>query len=269
MGRIITIASQKGGVGKTTTALNLGYSLSRFGSRVLLLDCDPQGGLTLATNLKKRTELGLIDLLAEGKGLAEAVMTTRDPNLSVAGIGKLAPEDVFKLDEYARDGRLTAGIREIAAGFDYVLLDAPAGVGSLVTSLLFASDGVIAVVLSRALAIKSLPLLLNLVRWVRDRRNSELAVEGVLMTMFDSGNQTEEELHREFRDSLPGELFFRTAIPCRPCFEQASVRSLPVAMLQEGQEAAKSYLEVALELKEREYQRLKMEVGDELAAGLF
>ncbi|GFO54349.1 sporulation initiation inhibitor Soj [Geomonas sp. Red276] len=268
MGRVITIASQKGGVGKTTTVLNLGYSLSRFGNRVLLLDCDPQGGLTLATNLKKRTDLGLINQLMGGKGLSDIVMHTKDPNLAVAGIGRLDPEDVFMLDEFAKDGRLTAGVREIAAGFDYLLIDAPAGVGGLVTSLLLASDAVIPVVLCRALAIKSLPLLLNLVRWVRDHHNPGLSIEGVLMTMFDQNNETERELGSEFRASLPPELFFRNTIPYLATFEKASVRSLPVALLAEGQQGAKCYMDLALELKEREIAR-QTGVSDELVAGLF
>lgn len=269
MGRVITIASQKGGVGKTTTTLNLGYSLSRFGNRVLLLDCDPQGGLTLATNLKKRTELGLINQLMGGKSPSEIIMHTKDGHLAVAGIGRLDPEDVFMLDEFAKDGRLSAGVRKLAEGFDYVLVDAPAGVGGLVTSLLFASDAVIVVALCRALSIKSLPLLLNLVRWVREHRNPGLAIEGVLLTMFDSANETERELSGEIRATLPEELFFRTAIPYLPCFEKASLRSIPIGMLQEGEEAARRYQDLAWELKERELNRQQGGGSDELVTGLF
>lgn len=269
MGKIITIASQKGGVGKTTTTLNLGYSLSRFGNKVLLLDSDPQGGMTLATNLKKRTELGLFNMLVEGKQPSEIIMRVRDSSLAVAGIGRLEPEDVFMLDEFAKNGRLSAGIKTLAEGFDYLLIDAPAGVGGLVTALMTASDSVIPVVLCRALAIKSLPLLLNLVSWVREHKNPGLVLDGVLMTMLDEKSEVEGELLREFRASLPEETFFRTTIPFQGVFEKASIRSVPVGMLNEGQAAAKQYMELAWEIKERELRNRDTGGSDELVAGLF
>lgn len=269
MGRIITIASQKGGVGKTTTTLNLGYSLSRFGNRVLLLDSDPQGGMTLATNLKKRTDLGLINMLVEGRQPSDIIMQTRDSSLAVAGIGRLDPEDVFMLDEFAKNGRLSAGVKKLAEGFDYLLIDAPAGVGGMVTSLLVASDSVIPVVLCRALAIKSLPLLLNLVNWVREHKNRDLVLEGVLMTMFDEGSEVERELFKEVRASLPEEILFRTTISFQGVYEKASVRSVPVGMLKEGQDGAKQYMNLAWEIKERELCNRETGGGDELVTGLF
>jgi chromosome partitioning protein len=269
MGRIITIASQKGGVGKTTTALNLGYSLSRIGNRVLVLDGDPQGGITLATNLKKRTERGLINLLLEGCPREEIVMQTRDSTLSVAGIGRLEPEDVFMLEEFARNGQLGHAVKTLAEGFDYLIIDAPAGIGGGVTSFLCASDSVIPVVLSRALSIKSLPLLLNLVRWVRDHKNPKLNLSGVLLTMVDERSEVESELTRELRASLPEELFFRSAIPYQAIFETASVKAVPVGLLTDGQPAARHYLELAWEVKERELLMQNSGGEDEHVAGLF
>lgn len=269
MGKIITIASQKGGVGKTTTALNLGYSLSRFGNRVLILDSDPQGGITLATNLKKRTELGLINMLIEGIQPADIVMHVRNNSLAVAGIGRLEPEDVFMLDEFAKNGKLTSAIKSLADGFDYLIIDAPAGVGGLVSSLLVASDSVIPVVLCRALAIKSLPLLLNLVNWIREHLNPDLVLEGVLMTMLDERSEVENKLSQEFRASLPDEIFFRTTIPFQDVFEKASIRSVPVGMLNEGQIAAKQYMDLAWEIKERDLRNRNTGGSDELVAGLF
>jgi chromosome partitioning protein len=269
MGKVITIASQKGGVGKTTTALNLGYSLSRLGHRVLLLDADPQGGMTLATNLKRRTDRGLINMLMEEGLPGEIVMQTRDGVLSVAGIGRLEPEDVFMLDEFARNGKLTLAVKSLANGFDYLIVDAPGGVGGCVGSLLAASDGVIAVVLSRALSIKSLPLLLNLIRWVREHRQPALALEGVLLTMVDDRSEIEAELCRELRASLPEQLFFRSTIPYLGVFEKASVRSLPVGMLADGERAGRHYLELAWEIRERELRDKVAGGEDEHAAGLF
>lgn len=269
MARIITIASQKGGVGKTTTALNLGFSLSRFGSRVLLIDGDPQGGMSIATNVRKRTDKGLIDIVRDGLPPQEIVMTTRDPLLAVAGIGQPTPPEIFMLEESAHHGVLQQAVRSVAAPFDYVIIDAPAGIGSLVNSWLCASDGVILVVMARLLSLKTLPSFLSLTQWVRERHNPALRLDGVLMTMINREHACESELLEEFRTSIPEEVAFRTMIPADEMFERASIKSLPVALLPGGQQAAKCYLDLAVELKEREllYQRGGM--ADEPVAGLF
>ena len=269
MGKIISIASQKGGVGKTTTALNLGFSLSRFGSRVLLVDGDPQGGMTIASNVKRRTSLGIIDLLKGEHGLSDIVMRSRDRTLSVAGIGRLEPEDIFLLEAAATDGRLGQVLTTIATGFDYVLLDAPAGVGGIVTSLLSVSDSVILVVLCKMLSLKTLPSFLTLTKWVRDHKNPRLKLEGVLFSMMDRRNPLEAELLVEFKSSLPEEIFFKTLIPFEEVIEKASNRSFPVALMPDSQQANKHYIDLALELKEREIASQQGGEGDEQATGLF
>mgnify|MGYP000924420676 CR=1 FL=1 len=268
MARIICIASQKGGVGKTTTALNLGYSLSRLGSRVLLVDGDPQAGVSIATNVRKRTTKGLIDLIRGNSPAAEIVMETREPSFSVAGVGRLDPEDVFLLESSARGGDLSRAVRGLAADFDYVIVDAPAGVGGLVTGLLAASDSVILVVTPRLLSLTTLPSFLSLLRWVQDQRNPNLRLEGVLVTMYDAASAAQNEMNEELRAAFPAEIFFHTSIPVNEVFERASLRSIPVALLSDGAVAAKPYLDLAMELKSREL--LKMSGGeDEPVAGLF
>lgn len=267
MGKIICIASQKGGVGKTTSALNLGYSLSRVGSRVLLVDGDPQAGMTIATNLRKRTDKGLIHVIRDNLPPAEIVMTTRDHTLAVAGIGQLEPEDVFLLEEAAHSDILAQALRKVAENFDYVVIDAPAGIGSLVTALLGASDGVILVAAPRLLALKTLPSFLNLLRWIRERRNPALQLDGILVTMHNPLSAAENQLHEELRSAFPAEIFFRTTVPIHEAFERASIRSIPVALLPESQGAAKPYFDLAMELKEREL--LQKGGEDEHVTGLF
>jgi chromosome partitioning protein len=266
--KIICVAGQKGGVGKTTTALNLGYTLSRVGSRVLLVDGDPQAGMTLATSLRARTEKGLIDVLRGDLAPADVVVKTRDESLSVAGIGDLEPEDVFLLEDDRQRERMAAAIRELASGYDFVFLDAPAGVGGLVATWLSAADSVMLVVTPRLLSLTSLPPFLGLLLWIQEHRNPRLALEGVLITMHDAGNASENEIIGELRGAFPAGSVFRVTIPADENFEVASERSLPVALLPGGAPLARPYLELAVELKSRE---LAGTAGssDEPVRGLF
>lgn len=269
MRRIITIASQKGGVGKTTAALNMGYNLSRLGGRVLVVDCDPQGGIAVASNLKKRTSKGLVNVLRNECRPSEIVMTTRENTLAIAGIGSLEPEDALYFEAESAKGRLRDLLRELASDFSYVIIDAPAGVGAIVTALLSASDSVIMVTQCRTLSLKTLPAFLKLVHWIREKKNPSLHFEGIIINMIDSQNPYELQLYDEAQKMFPPDAFFRTTIPYDRSFEQASSKAVPVSLLKGGQDAARNYMDLAMELKERE---LRREIGgarDEDVEGLF
>ncbi len=269
MGRILTVASQKGGVGKTTTALNLGYTLARLGHKVLLVGADPQGGIAIASNLKKRTTAGLADLLRGDATPEDVVVTTREGAMSVIGSGVTTPEDTITIEDAARDGRLEAAIGPLCTGFDYVFLDAPAGVGGIVTSLLGISNGVILMLRCRTLVLKSLPIFLKLLRHVRDEKNPDLQLEGALVTMWRGDDEMERRTLDELRASVPEALFFRTVIPEDNRFELASIKAVPVILLPGGRETARPYLELAMEIKEREVLRGIGGATDEQSDGLF
>lgn len=269
MPRVLTVASQKGGVGKTTTVLNLGYTLARLGTRVLLVDADAQGGMAIASNLKKKTDRGLVHLLRGEASPEEITAVTRDGKMWIVGSGVSTPEDVFFLEERARDGSLEAAIRDLSRGYDHVFLDAPAGVGGTVTALLAASDGVILILHCRNLLLKSLPIFLKLVRHVRTHHNPDLVLDGALVTMWNSESPFEREILSELSESVPDALFFRTVIPSDGRFEEASIKAVPVMLLPEGRETARPYLELALEMKERELLRGVGGESDEHADGLF
>ncbi|MHB8881536.1 MAG: ParA family protein [Thermodesulfovibrionales bacterium] len=269
MRRIITIASQKGGVGKTTTTLNLGYNLSRLGGRVLIVDGDPQGGISIASNLKKKTSKGIIDVLKKECNPRDIVMTTRENTLSVVGIGTMEPEDVLFFEAEAARGRLKELLRTLSLDYSYVLVDAPAGVGGIVMALLSASDSVIMVVQCRTLSLKTLPSFLKLVQWVKGRQNALLVFEGVVITMLNEKNPYELQLYDEAKKMFPEEAFFRTMIPYDDLFEQASSRAVPIAMLRGGKKAGSIYMDLAMELKERELKREMGGEGDDDAEGLF
>lgn len=170
MANIVSVASQKGGVGKTTTALNLAYSLSRFGERTLVLDADPQGSLAAAANLRKRTSRGLVDLLRNEASIDEVVVATRDGAMAMASLGAASADDVIAIEEWARTGKLAEVIRAIAGPYVNTVIDAPSGIGRLVETLLEVSHSVVVPVQPRNLTLKTLPAFLRAVQHVR-RRN--------------------------------------------------------------------------------------------------
>lgn len=268
MGKIICVASHKGGVGKTTTALNLGFSLSRFGQRVLLVDADPQGAMAIASNLKKRTDKGLVNLLRGDAKPGDVVITTKDKTLGVVGVGADRPEDVFHFEAEARKGSLARVIRAISDGYDYTFIDAPAGIGSLTTSLLGASAGVLLPLTCRAITVKTLPAFLKLTQKIRGKINPDLRLEGLVATMYEH-TEAEAEMLSELRADFPPSVFFETVIPFDDSFERASLRSVPVGMIPGADEAARAYMDLAMELKTRELNEQQKGKTDEDVEGLL
>jgi chromosome partitioning protein len=270
MRRTLTVASQKGGVGKTTTVLNLGYSLSQLGHSVLLIDADPQGGMAIASNLKRRTSIGLVQLLLGTHRLDEVRFRSKNSALAAIASGVVGPTEALALESAARDGGLAQLLPIISDGFDYVLIDAPAGVYSVVRALLTASDGVIIPMRCQGLQVKSLPLFLKLVDEVRRRDNPHLSLEGALITMHDDRSALSQEILAELYEALPEPLFFKTIIRYDEAYERASVRAIPLAMLADAPLAGRAYLDLAIELREREALRgLNRGEDDESTQGLF
>jgi chromosome partitioning protein len=266
MGKIITVACHKGGVGKTTTALNLGFSLSRFGQKVLLIDADPQGAMAIVSNLKKRTAQGLVNLLRNEAKPEDIIIFTKDRTMAMVGSGVVEPEDVFFFEREARTGNLGKAIRSIVKGYDYILMDSPAGTGNVVTALLGISNSVVMPITCRTIAIRTLPSFLKLIQRIREKFNPELRIEGVVVTMVDPNFPRSCE---ELKEALPPSVLFETEIPFDEYFETASIKSAPVAMLPGGEIASRSYMNLAVELKTREMGEKKKGIGDEEIEGLF
>ena len=251
MGKIITVASHKGGVGKTTTTLNTGFSLSRFGQKVLLVDSDPQGGMAVASNLKRRTDKGLIHLLKGEVKAEQAVVATKDKRMGVLGSGVAEPDDVFLFEREARKGTLGKIITAIAEKFDYTFIDAPAGLGGIVTSLLSCSHSVLIPVNCSSISVRTLPVFLKLIQKVREKFNPGLMIEGILMTLVDDSDSC-LAVFEEVQNSFPPGVLLDTHIPYDEAFEQAGLKSIPAGMLTGGEHAAQVYMNLAMELKTRE-----------------
>jgi len=273
MARVITVGSQKGGVGKSTTVLNLGYSLSRLGQRVLLVDADPQSGMSIATNLSRRVGQGLVQVLKGQIAPASAVVFSRDRALAGLNTGVVEAEDAFLLESACHANRLGPVFSALERDFDYILVDAPAGVGSIVHGLLLASQGVILLVRCQTILVKSLPAFLKVVQHARERGNPDLRLTGVLMTMRNPQDALDEQLSRELMESFPPEVFFKLQIPLDPVYEIASQSAVPVARLKgaltAARVAAQAYMDLALEFRERDEACRAGAAEDEDAEGLF
>jgi len=266
MSRIITVASHKGGVGKTTTVLNLGHALAAMGHSVLLVDADPQGGLGHASNLTARSSAGLVGALRGTLTPHALPVRAREHRLSVVGNGVSGPEDVAFLEGQARDGGLADLLRELAAGQEVVLVDAPAGTGDYLDGLLRASDGLLGVTAARALSVRGLPALLQAFERAR-QHHPGLRFEGLLLAMYDVVQVAEFDLKGQLQRELPAGALFGAVIPWVAAVESASQRCLPAALLPATQRVAAAYTQLALEWLARQPDQAPSEARE--AYGLF
>lgn len=269
MNRIVTIASQKGGVGKTTVSLNLGYSLGRFGGSTLVLDLDPQNGLGVASNLRNHTRLGFIDYLRQRCAADQVLAEARDGSMTVVGMGDVAPEDIRALETLGWDGSLGKALRELGRNFHHVLIDAPAGIGSLVNAALRASDGVIVVVNCCPLALQSLSSFLRLIQHIGETSKTGLSLDGVLISMVDRSIAAQDKVYGELMAQLPPEAVFQTIIPYDAKFQGACLEAAPAAMLPGGEEIARTFLDLTIELRQRELARMRAAEASDVPQRLF
>ena len=251
MGRIISVASQKGGVGKTTTAINLGACLAQESRRVLIVDVDPQAnatsGLGVNGNDQKTT---VYEVLLGHAGIAEAILPTALANLDVAVSGqRLSGAEVELVGVMARETRLKNAIAAVRDQYDYVLVDSPPSLGLLTVNALTASDSVLIPLQCEYLALEGLTQLIGAIRLVQDNLNPGLRIEGVLLTMYDSrlnlSQQVAEEARKFFADRL-----YRTVIPRNVRLSEAPSFGKPIVLYDPHSTGAESYRELAREVLE-------------------
>jgi chromosome partitioning protein len=249
MTRILAIANQKGGVGKTTTAVNLGASLGVAERRTLLVDLDPQGNATSGLGVARdRVGPTVYQALVGEMPLRDVIRPTESPHLDIAPATiDLIGAEVEMAGLEDRQGRLAAALAPVARAYAYVLIDCPPSLGHLTLNALTAADGVIIPLQCEYYAMEGLSSLLSTIELVRASYNDRLAVEGIVLTMFDPRNrlalQVADEVRRHFPDRV-----FRTVIPRNVRLAESPSYGKPALLYDITSKGATSYLELAKEV---------------------
>lgn len=249
MGKIIAIANQKGGVGKTTTSVNLGACLADMGKRVLVVDIDPQGNTTSGLGIdKKAVEKCVYDVLIGGVPVEQVAQPTRLPKLFVApSTLDLAGAEIELVSMISREHRLKKALGEIKDEYDYVLIDCPPSLGLLTINALTAADSLLIPIQCEFYALEGLGQLMNTVFLVQANLNPGLKIEGVVLTMFDGRTnlaiQVVEEVKRYFRNKV-----YRTIIPRNVRLSEAPSHGKPIIIYDPKSKGAEVYTELAREV---------------------
>lgn len=256
MSRIVAVANQKGGVGKTTTTLNLAASLAAAGQRVLLIDVDPQGNLTSGVSLKGQAGPSgtVYNALTQNEPLLDArpfILPTRTPRLSLIPADRnLTGAEIEMVPLDRREERLRLLLQSVRAEYDYVFIDSPPSLGLLTLNALVAADAVLIPLHCEYYALEGLADLWGTIRRVRGALNTSLDIEGVLFTMFDERTNLSQQVAAEVRAFFK-EKVYRTTIPRNVRLGEAPSHGMPVIEYDPKSRGSEAYVALAREVLER------------------
>lgn len=249
MAKITAVANQKGGVGKTTTAINLSASLAASGKSVLLIDADPQGNSTSGLGIDKEGLSGsLYDLYTEAKGIEAIIQSTAIERLNIVSSNiELIGAEIELATKEERETILKRALEPIRNKFDYIFIDCPPSLSLLTLNALVAADSLLIPMQCEYYALEGISMLLKTFGLIRDSFNPSIEIEGILLTMFDGrntlANQVSDELKRHFGDKV-----YRTLIPRNVTLAEAPSHGKPVITYDIRSRGAQSYLELAKEI---------------------
>ena len=257
MSRIISVANQKGGVGKTTTAVNLSTVLAKKGKKVLLIDADPQGNASSGVGLDKECETSVYDVLINDVEMDKTLIETQIKNLKLCPSNiDLAGAEVELVSQISREQRLKEKLEVIKDEFDYIIIDCPPSLGLITLNAFTASNSVLIPVQCEYYALEGLGQLLNTINLVKKHLNKELEIEGAVLTMYDIrtnlSNQVVKEVKRYFGDKV-----YKTVIPRNIKLSEAPSYGMPIALYDAKSKGARAYEKLAREVLKNDELRRK------------
>ncbi len=242
MGKIISIANQKGGVGKTTTAINLSTILAKKGKKVLMIDADPQGNASSGVGVDRdEIELSIYDILINDAKIQDVVKKTKIKNLDLCSSNiNLAGAEVELVSVMSREHRLKEKLDEVKEDYDFIIIDCPPSLGLITLNAFTASDSVLIPVQCEYYALEGLGQLLNTISLVKKHLNKDIEVEGALLTMYDIrtnlSNQVVKEVKKYFNEKV-----YKNVIPRNVKLSEAPSYGMPISLYDPRSKGAKSY----------------------------
>ena len=262
MGQVIACANQKGGVGKTTTVVNVASYFATAGERVLVIDLDPQGNATSGLGIERATlDRSIYDAVIDDARLSDLLVAGPTDGLSVVPSSiALAGAEIELAPLEQRERRLSRLVREVAAEYDYILIDSPPSLGLLTVNALTAADSVLVPIQCEYYALEGLTQLIATINLVRDHLNPALEIKGVVLTMYDARTNLSADVAAEVRRHLH-DAVYQTVIPRSVRLSEAPSHGLPISMYRPDSRGAEAYAALAAEIRAQDGRAVRIDTA--------
>jgi chromosome partitioning protein len=262
VGQVIACANQKGGVGKTTTVVNLASYFATAGERVLVIDLDPQGNATSGLGIERATlDRSIYDAVIDDARLSDLLVAGPTDGLSVVPSSiALAGAEIELAPLEQRERRLSRLVREVAADYDYILIDSPPSLGLLTVNALTAADSVLVPIQCEYYALEGLTQLIATINLVRDHLNPALEIKGVVLTMYDARTNLSADVAAEVRRHLH-DAVYQTVIPRSVRLSEAPSHGLPISMYRPDSRGAEAYAALAAEIRAQDGRAVRIDTA--------